>query len=54
MPMLQTAEFVANKHGISREQQDEYALESQIRTARAQKQVCLTLKSFLFLPLKRL
>ena len=36
MPMLQTAEFVANKYGISREQQDEYALESQIRTASAQ------------------
>ncbi len=36
MPMLQTAEFVARKYGISREQQDEYALESQQRTAAAQ------------------
>jgi acetyl-CoA C-acetyltransferase/acetyl-CoA acyltransferase len=36
MPMLQTAEFVARKYGISREQQDEYALLSQQRTARAQ------------------
>jgi len=36
MPMLQTAEFVARKYGITREQQDEYALSSQHRTARAQ------------------
>ncbi|RRJ84725.1 acetyl-CoA C-acyltransferase [Aestuariirhabdus litorea] len=36
MPMLQTAEFVASKYGISREDQDRYALESQQRTARAQ------------------
>lgn len=34
MPMLETAEFVANRYGISREQQDAYALESQRRTAR--------------------
>ena len=34
--MLQTAEFVAKKYGISREEQDRYSLESQIRTARAQ------------------
>jgi acetyl-CoA C-acetyltransferase len=35
MPMLQTAEFVASKYGVSREQQDLYALESQQRTAAA-------------------
>ncbi|WP_447739861.1 acetyl-CoA C-acyltransferase [Pseudomonas laurentiana] len=38
MPMLQTAEFVARKYGISREQQDEFAYRSQMRTARAQAQ----------------
>ncbi len=36
MPMLQTAEFVAKKYGISREAQDQYSLESQQRTAAAQ------------------
>jgi acetyl-CoA C-acetyltransferase len=36
MPMLQTAEFVAKKYGISREAQDRYSLESQRRTAAAQ------------------
>ncbi|MEC7398421.1 MAG: acetyl-CoA C-acyltransferase [Pseudomonadota bacterium] len=36
MPMLQTAETVAQRYGISREQQDEYALQSQQRTAAAQ------------------
>lgn len=36
MPMLQTAEFVARKYGISREAQDRYALTSQQRTAAAQ------------------
>lgn len=36
LPMLQTAEFVARKYGITREQQDLYALSSQQRTARAQ------------------
>jgi acetyl-CoA C-acetyltransferase len=36
MPMLQTAEFVAKKYGISREMQDAYAAESQRRTAMAQ------------------
>ena len=36
MPMLQTAEFVAKKYGISREAQDLYALQSQQRTAAAQ------------------
>jgi acetyl-CoA C-acetyltransferase len=37
MPMLQTADFVAKKYGVSRERQDEYALQSQQRTAAAQK-----------------
>lgn len=36
MPMLETAEYVAAKYGISREAQDAYALESQQRTAAAQ------------------
>lgn len=36
MPMLQTAEFVAKKYGISRQAQDAYALASQQRTAQAQ------------------
>jgi acetyl-CoA C-acetyltransferase len=36
MPMLYTAEHVARKYGISREQQDEYSLLSQQRTALAQ------------------
>lgn len=36
MPMLQTAEVVARRYGISREAQDLYALQSQQRTARAQ------------------
>jgi len=35
-PMLQTADSVAKKYGISRERQDEYALQSQRRTAAAQ------------------
>ena len=38
MPMLETAEYVARKYGISREAQDEYAVQSQIRTAAAQDQ----------------
>ncbi len=36
MPMLQTAENVAKKYNISRDAQDEYALQSQQRTAAAQ------------------
>ncbi len=36
MPMLQTAETVAKRYGISRGRQDEYALKSQQRTAAAQ------------------
>lgn len=37
MPMLKTAEFVSAKYGITREAQDRYGLESQRRTAAAQK-----------------
>ena len=36
MPMLQTAEVVAGRYGISRERQDVYALRSQQLTAQAQ------------------
>jgi len=36
MPMLGTAETVAQRYGIGREAQDEYALQSQRRTAAAQ------------------
>jgi len=36
MPMLDTAETVAKRYGISREKQDAYGLESQRRTAAAQ------------------
>ena len=36
MSMLETAEVVAQRYNISREQQDEYALQSQQRTAAAQ------------------
>ncbi|MBX9712091.1 MAG: acetyl-CoA C-acyltransferase [Xanthobacteraceae bacterium] len=36
MPMLDTAEVVAKRYGISRERQDEYSLESQRRIAAAQ------------------
>lgn len=37
-PMLQTAEFVAKKHHISRERQDEYGAQSQQRAAQAQRE----------------
>lgn len=36
MPMLSTAETVAVRYNVSREAQDEYALQSQMRTAAAQ------------------
>jgi len=36
IPMLQTAEVVADRYSVSREAQDEYALQSQQRTAAAQ------------------
>ncbi|UQN05858.1 acetyl-CoA C-acyltransferase [Deinococcus sp. QL22] len=38
MPMLQTAEVVAKRYGISREAQDEYGFMSQQRTAAAQRE----------------
>ncbi|MEC9347112.1 MAG: acetyl-CoA C-acyltransferase [Pseudomonadota bacterium] len=34
--MIQTAEVVANRYGVTREAQDEYGLQSQLRTAAAQ------------------
>ena len=37
MPMIETAEIVADRYGISRDAQDEYAHQSQMRTAQAQK-----------------
>lgn len=36
MPMLQTAEVVASRYNVSRDAMDEYALQSQMRTAAAQ------------------
>ena len=36
IPMIETAELVADRYGISREAQDAYALQSQQRVARAQ------------------
>jgi len=36
MPMLDTAEVVARRYNVSREAQDQYALQSQMRTAAAQ------------------
>lgn len=36
MTMLETAEIVSERYGISREKQDEYSAQSQLRTARAQ------------------
>ncbi len=36
MAMIETAELVAERYGVSREAQDEYALQSQQRTAQAQ------------------
>lgn len=36
MPMLETAEIVARRYGISRSEQDRYGLQSQLRTAAAQ------------------
>ena len=36
MPMIDTAEIVAKRYGISRDRQDEYGYRSQVRTAAAQ------------------
>ncbi|WP_194714940.1 acetyl-CoA C-acyltransferase [Noviherbaspirillum soli] len=38
MTMLETAEIVADRYGVSRDRQDEYALQSQQRTAQAQRE----------------
>jgi len=38
IPMIETAELVAERYGVSRERQDEYALQSQQRTAQAQEE----------------
>ncbi len=38
MPMIETAEIVAERYGVSREAQDRYALESQQRTAAGQRE----------------
>lgn len=38
MPMLDTAEYICRKYNISREVQDEYSLQSQLRTAKAQQE----------------
>jgi acetyl-CoA C-acetyltransferase len=38
IPMIETAELVAERYGVSREAQDEYALQSQQRTAHAQEE----------------
>src|SRR3546814_1442848 len=35
-PMIKTADFVGQKYGVSREAQDLFSLESQLRTAAAQ------------------
>src|SRR5262249_32544939 len=38
MPMIETADIVAKRYGISRDAQDAYAAESQRRTAQAQRE----------------
>eukprot|EP00494_Astrolonche_serrata_P004026 UN04036 len=38
MPMIETADVVAKRYSISREAQDEYSLQSQLRMAAAQQQ----------------
>ena len=38
VPMIETAEIVADRYDVSREAQDEYALQSQQRTAQAQEE----------------
>ena len=45
MPMLETAEFVSRKYGITRDVQDQYALDSQLRTAAAQRKAASRTKS---------
>ena len=48
MPMGITSENVATKYGISRKQQDEFALNSHLKQTRLQNWVILQKKSFLF------
>ncbi|MDX2057147.1 MAG: acetyl-CoA C-acyltransferase [Gemmatimonadales bacterium] len=38
LPMIDTAEIVAKRYGVSREQQDAYGLQSQLRNAAAQRE----------------
>jgi acetyl-CoA C-acetyltransferase len=38
MPMIETAEIVARRYGVSRAEQDMYSVQSQIRTAKAQQE----------------
>jgi len=38
MAMIETAEVVADRYGISRQAQDEYSVQSQVRTAQAQQE----------------
>ena len=40
MAMIETAEIVADRYGISRQAQDEYSVQSQARTAQAQQGKC--------------
>ena len=54
-PMLQTAEYVSKKYNISREVQDRYGVESQLRAAKARAEgwtrdeiVPITTKSYNF------
>lgn len=50
MPMLDTAEVVSKRYGISREKQDEYSLESQRRTALGSRGAASRKKSRQFRP----
>jgi acetyl-CoA C-acetyltransferase len=45
MPMIETADIVAKRYGVSRERQDLYSLESQRRTAVAQVTSCIVGRS---------
>ena len=45
MAMIETADIVAERYGVSREYQDEYSLQSQQRMAAAQEAGCSTTRS---------
>ena len=45
MPMIDTAEVVAKRYGVSRETQDQFALQSQHRTAGAGRRATSTTRS---------